>query len=414
MKKETGLFITAGVCLMFSAGLILSPFPKFAPDNDNNYNNIYYYERDNNYAGRDVVAEVLSGRSDAAKINGENVAVKAVSNDAKSRRAAVKNTRKNSDSFIISLEDASGNFDAEFLKLSSDSVAPKDWDMTRFLFLSGQGVYLACTDMGIWRLDPETRTAVKLSADVFQGRTRAEIQADTGKTVFWTDDPVLSPNGRYLAYVSNRTDPESDGDEIWTLDTATGEEHLLMRQKGTWKTPLGFLSEKDILIEIEDKNNNKNNIYYAAADAVTGDISEIEFNIQDGTRVQDVSPNGHAAMIDYKNHDLIILRIGAKGKILDRMDFTGYYPAGVKFSPSGGRLAAPIADESDQDADAVLLIDIRTGNSQRLDGGSAGNQIRDYAWANESSLLIDIIYNINNINNINQSGVTWLYHCDAK
>ena len=412
MKKETGLFITAGVCLMFSAGLILSPFPKSAPDNDN-YNNIYYYERDNNYAGRDVVAEVLSGRSDAAKINGENVAVKGVSNDAKSRRAAVKNTRKNSDSFIISLEDASGNFDAEFLKLSSDSVAPKDWDMTRFLFLSGQGVYLACTDMGIWRLDPETRTAVKLSADVFQGRTRAEIQADTGKTVFWTDDPVLSPNGRYLAYVSNRTDPESDGDEIWTLDTATGEEHLLMRQKGTWKTPLGFLSEKDILIEIEDKNNNKNNIYYAAADAVTGDISEIEFNIQDGTRVQDVSPNGHAAMIDYKNNNLIILRIGAKGKILDRMDFTGYYPAGVKFSPSGGRLAAPVADESDQDADAVLLIDIRTGNSQRLDGGSAGNQIRDYAWANESSLLIDIIYNINNINN-NQSGVTWLYHCDAK
>ena len=412
MKKETGLFITAGVCLMFSAGLILSPFPKFAPDN--NYNNIYYYERDNNYAGRDVVAEVLSGRSDAAKINGENIAVKAVSNGEKSRRAAVKNTRKNSDSFIISLEDASGNFDAEFLKLSSDSVAPKDWDMTRFLFLSGQGVYLACTDMGIWRLDPETRTAVKLSADVFQGRTRAEIQADTGKTVFWTDDPVLSPNGRYLAYVSNRTDPESDGDEIWTLDTATGEEHLLMRQKGTWKTPLGFLSEKDILIEIEDKNNNKNNIYYAAADAVTGDISEIECNIQDGTRVQDVSPNGHAAMIDYKNHDLIILRIGAKGKILERMDFTGNYPAGVKFSPSGGRLAAPIADESDQDADAVLLIDIRTGNSQRLDGGSAGNQIRDYAWANESSLLIDIIYNINNINNINQSGVTWLYHCDAK
>ena len=187
-----------------------------------------------------------------------------------------------------------------------------------------------------------------------------------------------------------------------------------MRQKGTWKTPLGFLSEKDILIEIEDKNNNKNNIYYAAADAVTGDISEIEFNIQDGTRVQDVSPNGHAAMIDYKNNNLIILRIGAKGKILERMDFTGNYPAGVKFSPSGGRLAAPITDEDKinqtaQTADAVLLIDIRTGNSQRLDGGNAGNQVRDYAWANESSLLIDLINN----NNINP-GVTWLYHCDAK
>ncbi len=390
MKKEIGLLLAAAVCLIYAAGLVLSPFPEQTPDMLLNTRNDYAAERLSVGFQKPESARKVADRPNNIPI----------------RKAAAN---QDTDSFVIALEDGAGSFNAEFLRLSADSVTPKEWDVSRFLFLSAGGVYLACTDLGIWRIDPESQTAVRLSADAFQGRTRAEILSELqeGGGLFRTGNPVLSPNGRYLAYCSDHTDEQSGGDAVWALDTATGEEHLLMPAKNTRKLLHGFISDKNIFVEITDSRDDTRK--FALADATTGNVAALDFNAADDyLTVHGVSANGNAAMIRENNNNnadetLFLLRIGADGMILNQTEFPGHYPDGAKFSPSGGRLAAPVSDESETAADEILLIDIRTGEGQRLDAGNAGGQIRDYAWANESSLLIDCGGN---------SGVTWLYHCD--
>ena len=124
MKKEIGLLLAAAVCLIYAAGLVLSPFPEQTPDMLLNTRNDYAAERLSVGFQKPESARKVADRPNNIPI----------------RKAAAN---QDTDSFVIALEDGAGSFNAEFLRLSADSVMPKEWDVSRFLFLSAGGVYLA-------------------------------------------------------------------------------------------------------------------------------------------------------------------------------------------------------------------------------------------------------------------------------
>lgn len=57
-------------------------------------------------------------------------------------------------------------------------VFPSEWGRQGFGFdhRSERGLFLAYTNEGIWRIDPATMTAEKITADTYQGKTMAEVR----------------------------------------------------------------------------------------------------------------------------------------------------------------------------------------------------------------------------------------------
>ena len=62
--------------------------------------------------------------------------------------------------------------------------------------------FYAWTDAGIWKIDPEQGTGNKVTSDFYQGMhyTALAEDADACHPLFWIDNPMVSPDGRYVVY----------------------------------------------------------------------------------------------------------------------------------------------------------------------------------------------------------------------
>lgn len=90
-------------------------------------------------------------------------------------------------------------------------VFPSEWGNQSFGFthLSNKNIYLAFTDMGIWRISPENLSAEKLTSDTYLGDTRAAVAsefADINPDAYlvWVDSVFISPDGNAVIYRTNR------------------------------------------------------------------------------------------------------------------------------------------------------------------------------------------------------------------
>ena len=74
--------------------------------------------------------------------------------------------------------------------------------------------FYAWTDAGIWKIDPEQGTGSKVTSDFYQGMhyTALAEDADACHPLFWIGNPMVSPDGRYVVYCSNRSAPKDYGD----------------------------------------------------------------------------------------------------------------------------------------------------------------------------------------------------------
>ena len=75
---------------------------------------------------------------------------------------------------------------------------------------------------GIWGIQPLLTSPMsfevtKLTKDQINGKTRTEIQTEFSedKSLSWNDNPQISPDGNYIAYISNKG---GQGYQIWLVD----------------------------------------------------------------------------------------------------------------------------------------------------------------------------------------------------
>lgn len=361
-------------------------------------------------------------------------------------------TRARTETFSVTLEDFNGPFQAEFLRVTLEAAdqgvawadqrktrsypIPAAWDDARYSFLTDHNasVFLACTEAGIWKLYPEAGTAERLSAAAFRGRSIAEIRAqaageknglDSGQAFVsplrWIDQAVISPDGAYAAYCSNRSDPASEGNAVWTLDTRTGEELPLLFQNGNRKKLHAFLSPTDLLVEVTESlsgaakaDGTARESRFALVNVLTGKSVPIELPYGEKRVIEDVSARGRAAVTD-SGKALRLEKLLENEPCLTR--YKGYFPKGARFSPSGRLLIAPVAAREGAAADRLLLVDPSTLAARELDARIAlekAEAIHGFFWIGENALLVASGADSARVRNIDNptdtpERVVWLY-----
>lgn len=220
--------------------------------------------------------------------------------------------------FTVSLESASEDFDYTFYQVETSDgnlIIPQEWDVMGFIFLNSEdnsGFY-ACTDIGIWKLDPDNRTATKISSDSYNGQARESILSSmtSENSLFWIDNPIVSPDGKYVVYRSNRTAPDASGDCVWVLNGDTGVETQLTQNTGTYRAIQGFISNTEILVE----NYAGDTTSYSVLNIETGAESPVAMPQLDNLMVFAVSANGYVALSSYDDtsEDTTIVKVTSNG-----------------------------------------------------------------------------------------------------
>jgi len=150
-----------------------------------------------------------------------------------------KTTEVKLTSFKIAISDkSSGEYESLFYKASVGKdrfVFPAEWgnQSYSFIYVYEKNIYLAYTDMGIWRIDPDNLSAVKLSSDTYSAKTQAEIGLGITKLhpdgyLTWVDSVKISPDGNYIVYRTNRDSTKLNETSVWGIDLKTGEEGQLI------------------------------------------------------------------------------------------------------------------------------------------------------------------------------------------
>jgi Tol biopolymer transport system component len=87
---------------------------------------------------------------------------------------------------------------------------------------------------------------VRLTADTVMGIARDTLRSRTregGPHLFWATQPLWSPDGASIAYVTNRgwMLRREGGQEVWLADVRSGRERPLLSEPGEFFAPSGWL-----------------------------------------------------------------------------------------------------------------------------------------------------------------------------
>lgn len=244
------------------------------------------------------------------------------------------------------------------------------------------GDYVFNTDGTVWNLQPGAAPK-KLVADSAPGFSRQELAAGPGfeadVDLIWAAAPVASPDGRFVAYVSNREalKARTAGQSVWMVDYETGHEQALLDQAGNSFTPLGWMGEE--LLFTSDQGG------VSAVDPGSGQVHAMST----GMLLAVESAAGVAAVLEGdvpSRRTLVIMKGGTRTRVARRARWE--YAGTADFSPDGSRLAVVLSamDGSKQ----IQVVDVETGKSQLLSLPSPRREVLTDPprWVDDETLLI--------------------------
>jgi len=147
------------------------------------------------------------------------------------------------------------------LDLNGKSVLSEDEpEFSQFIPSPDNTKYLLTDGIrDLWLLESDKSNAVKISTDMYNGKTydelSAELQnywrskgADGPATLWWNDNPIFSPDSSKIIYETNR-DCMTGGSSIWIFDFTTKEEHPLVKnESGEYYRCDGWIDATHIIV----------------------------------------------------------------------------------------------------------------------------------------------------------------------
>lgn len=283
------------------------------------------------------------------------------------------------------------------------------------MYASKNSNYFTFTDEeGIWGIIPIVKDTVsfevvKLSADKVNGKTKSEINHNLqeNQTLLWNEQPRVSDNGSYVAYLSNKnhySTSTSDQSvfEFWVIDT----------------------KQKTDTMKFTEPNNNNLTIYSWMDD------SKLIFSVNDDIYLFDAKDNTrsllfkNAKLLNYSENFFAYCKNAYPGKIYlynykkgketstpiisqEALLTAGFLPTHYSISPNGAKLAALVCErtkESPNGKDMFYIFNNSANLTLRFDwpDGAKGGSLSK--WLNNNELIVNTLKYGNGMEIIN----TWI------
>ncbi|MBA1334988.1 MAG: hypothetical protein HPY66_0610 [Firmicutes bacterium] len=302
--------------------------------------------------------------------------------------------------FKITITDKSnGEYESIFYKASvgkDNFVFPSEWgnQSCGFISVSEKNIYIAYTDMGIWRIDPENMSAKKISSDTYSGKTQAEISLEIKKLhpdwyLTWVDSVNISPDGNYVVYRTNRDSTALNETSVWEIDLKTGEERQLI-QPSYNNDIVGFITDRNVVVgALSDTRmvdvNNKMVIAVNVPKLPNLRIS----GVKDGKIAYSSYEDGSSNTTEFISSVNV-----STGEVSEITKVVGYLDGEPRFSPSGNKIAIGYGTDPMVGVTDVMIIDLATMSQTLLTDSLQnpravnGNVIR-FRWINDEAALVD-------------------------
>jgi hypothetical protein len=207
----------------------------------------------------------------------------------------------------------------------------------------------------------------------------ATLQREGQVILYWASDPVWSPDGRTVAYVTNReaVARTAPGQAVWLLDLESRRERPLLSDPGESFSPIGWLGRELLFTgppgvgAVDPRTEARRQVAFGLEIAVADDGSALAVadNVPHATRVQVLSGSG--------SQPVPAAPAGSS------------YAAQAVFSPGGGRLLL-LATTPDGRLRRHFIFERATGalTPVSLPAGTPGDWP---AWLDDDTLLVTTI-----------------------
>lgn len=231
----------------------------------------------------------------------------------------------------------------------------------------------------IWRLDPDgaVRRLTATSVGGFDFDSLAARQSEGRVILYWAAAPIWSPDGRTLAYATNREAVATDtsGQAIWLLAPETGTERPLLAERGRSFRPIGWLGGDVLFIGDEPG--------VWRIDPVRGD----RFPVASGVAI-DVARGSAVALAEHVPDSTtvrVLERNGDEYTVPPAPDGFVYHAQG-SFAPGDARLLLEASADSGRTR-RWLVFHLESRVLQSLPRLSAGDDRPQ--WVDDRTLLVN-------------------------
>lgn len=298
-----------------------------------------------------------------------------------------------------------GDIETIFYKTSVNGdnfVFPSEWGQqgVGFIHLSEREIFLAFTDAGIWRIDPVTMTAGKITADTYQGKSIAEVREDLknrlGEHLAWIGSVDISPDGATVIYRTNRDTDILNDTSIWKIDLDTMEEEQLLAPT-RHNNMVGFLSDNCAVVGSTENTR--------MVDVDSGKVIALEFPVVPNFHIDDVG-GGKVAFSSYASDKpgttVYVSQVDkVTGSVIELARVTGHIGKLI-FSPSEDKVAIEYGTDHEKKTDDIVIVDttkniqvLLSNISAKRAASTAQNQkegkidITNFCWLNNDTLLLE-------------------------
>jgi hypothetical protein len=300
--------------------------------------------------------------------------------------------------FYIELNSVSNNiYKCLFYAVSIEEdrfVFPSEWgnQPCGFEAASESGVYLAYTDLGIWKIDPDLLTTKMITANTYAGRSQMEI-SDSIKNIHsdwylsWVEDVHLSPNGSTILYRTNRDCSILNDTSVWLVNLLDGQERQILTP-AYHNDVVGFLTENHAVVGSLAETR--------ITDTSTGTNIPIKLPSLPNFTVSGVS-NGILVYMCYADGSsestAIVSHIDTKtGELKKIAEVIGYLNGKPEFSALGKKVAIGFGHDPMVGVVDVMLVDSMNGEktsllSSFLDAQGMAGTINHFQWIDDESFI---------------------------